>query len=64
MEGEADEVCSAVDGGGGIPDREPESSRDVFERALGGKVGDYWELYEKMERDSVEAVYGVLGVHA
>lgn len=32
------------------------SSREVFERALGGKVFDYWEMYETMEKDSIDEV--------
>lgn len=32
------------------------SSREVFEQALGGKVRDYWELYEEMEKASLNEV--------
>lgn len=40
------------------------SSRDVFEKALGGKVADYWELYETIERESVEAVFRALRLNS
>jgi uncharacterized glyoxalase superfamily metalloenzyme YdcJ len=38
------------------------SSRVVFEKALGGKVADYWELYERMERESIEQVGKALSI--
>jgi uncharacterized glyoxalase superfamily metalloenzyme YdcJ len=37
------------------------SSREVFESALGGRVAEYWELYEAMERESIDAVGKLLG---
>lgn len=39
-----------------------ESSREVFERALGGKVADYWELYEAMEEASLVEVAKAFGM--
>lgn len=38
------------------------SSKEVFEQALGGKTADYFELYEKMQRASLEEVRKALGL--
>lgn len=37
------------------------SAQDAFEECLGGKVNDYFDMYEKMQRDSIDEIIRMTG---